>query len=166
MQYLYLTRGYIQAKVEEPVVSLSPDMRYITVTIRIHEGPQFKVGKVTVLGDSVPEVSLDELTRKLGLKSGEVFNYALVQEDGKRLAASQKTYGYANATVSNESVPNVEQKTVDWTYHIQKGKKVYFGQVLIQGSGSTRDKVIRRELLVVEGELYKDRKSTRLNSSH
>ena len=156
MQYFYLTKGYIQAKVEEPVVSLSPDMKYISVSIRIHEGPQFKVGKVLVTGDPVDPV--DVLMKKVQLKPGEIFNYAMVQADGTKLAAAQKNYGYAHASVSNESVPDMEKRTVDWTYHIQRGKKVYFGQIVMQGGGSTRDKVIRREMVLTEGDLYSEEK--------
>ncbi len=159
IQYLYLTRGYIQAKIEEPVVSLSPDMKYITITVRIHEGLQFKVGKVTVIGDSV--VPLEDLQKQLTLKPGDTFNYAYVQGDGAKLAGAQKNFGYAHATVSNESVPDMEAKTVDWTYHVQKGKKVYFGQIVMQGGTSTRDKVVRRELLIAEGELYSEEKLER-----
>ncbi len=154
IQYLYLTRGYVQVKIDEPVVSLSPDMRYISISIRIREGPQFKVGKVQIIGDS--EVPLDKLTNELQLKSAQVFNYALTIEDQKRIASAQKNFGYAHANVSVESVPDLDKKTVDWTYHIQKGKKVYFGQIIVQGGGSTRDKVIRRALAFVEGDLYSE----------
>jgi len=156
IQYLYLTRGYIQAKVDDPIVSLSPDMKYISISIRVHEGPKFKVGKVRVTGDSV--VPLEKLQADLKLKTGDTFNYALVQQDGQKLAGAQKNEGYAHATVSNESVPTLDTRIVDWTYHIQKGKKVYFGQIVMAGGGSTRDKVIRRELVITEGMLYNEAK--------
>ncbi|MSP91482.1 MAG: outer membrane protein assembly factor BamA [Myxococcales bacterium] len=156
IQYLYLTRGYIQAKIDEPVVSLSPDLRYISISIRVREGPQYTVGKLAVVGDSVE--APEKLQKDLTLLSGETFNYANVQADGQKLAAAQKNFGYAHATVSNESVPNAEKRTVDWTYHIQKGKKCYFGQIVMAGGGSTRDKVIRRELTVIEGDLYSEAK--------
>ena len=160
IQYLYLTKGYIQAKVEDPQVSLSPDMRYVRISIRVHEGPKFNVGKVDVKGDSVVEVA--KLKAKLKLKEGEVFNYANVQADGQLLAAAQKKHGYAFATVSNESVPRTGEKLVDWVYHVQKGKKVYFGEIKMLGAVTTRDKVIRRELMFTEGELYNEAK---LNTS-
>ncbi len=160
MQYLYLTKGYIQAKIDDPVVSLSPDLRYISISIRVHEGPQFKVGKVLITGDSVEEQPVEKLKEKLQLKEGETFNYQFAQQDGQMLANAQKNYGYAHATASNESVPDPDKKTVDWTYHIQKGKKVYFGQISVRGGGSTRDKVVRRELLIGEGELYSEEKLT------
>ena len=156
IQYLYLTRGYIQAKVEEPEVSLSPDMRYVRIAIRVHEGPKFKVGKVGVKGDSI--VPTKDLLPKLTLKTGDIFNYAMVQKDGQMLSAAQKQHGFAFATVSNESVPRVGERVVDWVYHVQKGAKVYFGQVKMVGAMSTRDKVIRRELVFSEGELYNEAK--------
>lgn len=158
MQYLYLTKGYIQAKIDDPVVSLSPDLRYISISIRVHEGPQFKVGKVAITGDSVEEQPVDKLREKLTLKEGDIFNYQLAQADGQMLSNIQKNYGFAHATVSNESVPNPDVRTVDWTYHIQKGKKVYFGQISVHGGGSTRDKVVRREMVIGEGELYSEEK--------
>ena len=160
MQYLYLTKGYIQAKIDDPVVSLSPDLRYISISIRVHEGPQFKVGKVEITGDSVEEQPVEKLKQKLQLKEGEIFNYQFAQADGTMLSNAQKNYGFAHATVSNESVPDPDKKLVDWTYHIQKGKKVYFGQISVHGGGSTRDKVVRRELQLAEGELYSEEKIT------
>lgn len=156
IQYLYLTKGYIQAKVQDPEVSLSPDMRYVRISIRVHEGPKFKVGKVAVKGDSV--VPVKGLLDKLKLKKGDVFNYANVQQDGQLLSAAQKKHGFAFATVSNESVPRTKERLVDWVYHIQKGKKVYFGQIKMLGAVTTRDKVIRRELIFTEGELYNEAK--------
>ncbi len=156
IQYLYLTRGYIQAKVEDPEVSLSADMRYVRISIRVNEGPKFKVGKVSVKGDS--QVDVKKLEKRLKLKSGDVFNYAHVQADGQMVAGAQKEFGYAFATVSNESLPRPKTKLVDWVYHIQKGNKVYFGAIKMIGAQSTRDKVIRRELRFSEGELYSESK--------
>ena len=156
IQYLYLTRGYIQAKVDDPIVSLSPDMKYITVAIRIHEGPQFKVGKVSIEGDSVEPA--DKLMPLVALKPGDIFNYALVQQDGGKLRDAQKNAGYAHATVENSSQPDMDKRTVDWVYRVQKGKKCYFGQIMMAGGSSTRDKVIRRELVMIEGDLYSEQK--------
>ncbi|MCO4760078.1 MAG: outer membrane protein assembly factor BamA [Myxococcales bacterium] len=156
IQYLYLTKGYIQAKVEDPEVSLSADMRYVRVSIRVNEGPKFKVGSVSVKGDSEEDVK--KLQKRLKLKKGDVFNYAHVQADGQMLAGAQKLHGYAFATVSNESLPKAKTKLVNWVYHVQKGNKVYFGAIKMIGAQTTRDKVIRRELRFSEGELYSERK--------
>ncbi len=160
IQYLYLTKGYIQAKVQEPEVSLSADMRHVRISIRVHEGPKFTVGKVGIKGDS--KVPVKDLLPNLQLKEGDVFNYALVQKDSQLLSGAQKKHGFAFATVSNESVPHAKTRKVDWTYHIQKGSKVYFGQIRMLGAQTTRDKVIRRELAFTEGELYNEAK---LNAS-
>lgn len=159
LQYLYLTRGYIQAKVSDPEVSLSADMRYVRITIRVSEGLQYKVGKVAISGDSV--VENDKLLKRVQLKSGDTFNYQHVQADAQAIADAQKDFGYAFATVSNESVPHPETRTVDWTYHVQKGKKVFFGAVEMIGAATTRDKVIRRELAFTEGALYSEGKLKR-----
>jgi len=159
LQYLYLTKGHIQARVRDPVVKLSTDRRFIDITLYVDEGPQFKVGKIDVEGDSpIPKADMLAVVK---LKSGEVFDYSKVHDDTVALGDLLKDLGYANVDVSNQSVPNVETKIVDWSYRIQKGAKVYFGQVRMKGNDSTRDKVLRRELTFQEGDLYSSTKIKR-----
>lgn len=89
MQYLYLTRGYIQAKIDEPIVSLSPDMKYITIAIRVHEGAQFKVGKVKITGDSVEPA--EKLCRCCNSKKARFSITNMCKKMGRRSQVRRKT---------------------------------------------------------------------------
>ena len=148
----YLTKGFIHIKVDSPVVTLSPDKSSIDITINVTEGDSFKVNKVDVSGDLL--FKKEELLALVELQPGKVFDYMLMQRDSTTLSDKYKDLGYANATVSNSHVANIDDKTVDFTYIIQKGIKVHIGRIDIKGNTSTRDKVIRRVMKIAEGDLY------------
>ncbi len=147
----YYDHGYIHVKIDTPDIEISADLKYIYITIRIEEGEQYSVGKVGFSGDLVDsEERLRELTK---LEEGEVFNRSTLTQDLLTLKTRYEDDGYAYANIT--PVHSIDQKTrlVDMTFDVQKGQKVYYERINIVGNTKTRDKVIRRELRVYEGEL-------------
>jgi len=152
VELYYNTKGYADVKVDPPVVMLSRDRRFIVISITVHEGEKYKVGKVGVDGDLLfPKKELEE---KLVLKEGQVFNVQNVQADNMTLTNLYKDQGYAFATVANAHALHKEDRTIDFTYVLQKGEKAYFGRIDIVGNKDTRDWTIRREIKVYDGDLY------------
>lgn len=101
---VFLEEGYVDAKVDEPKVYLSPDKRYIYVNIHVTEGPRYRIGKVHVSGDFVPEE---------GLTEGAV--RALI--DGRDLKDVQEAYARdkrAGVQFTEEWTPNVQRKVLDF----------------------------------------------------
>jgi outer membrane protein insertion porin family len=152
IQFIYADRGYISAKVAKPSVALSPDKRFLFITIRIEEGEQYRVGKIDFTGELLHEKP--ELQRLIAVKPGDIFARSRVAKDLFAVADLYRDDGYANANVN--PITNVDAKTriVDVDYEVQPGKKTYFERIEIAGNSKTRDKVIRRELRIYEGELY------------
>jgi len=152
IQFIYNDRGYVTAKVQKPTVALSPDKRFLYVTLRVEEGEKYTVGKIDFSGDLLfPKERLQALTR---VRSGEVFARSKV---GKDLFAVQDLYrdaGYAYVNVNPLTDVNPKTRILDVTYDVQPGQKVSFERIEVVGNQKTRDKVIRRELRVFEGELY------------
>ncbi|MBP7126210.1 outer membrane protein assembly factor BamA [Myxococcota bacterium] len=151
------TRGYAQARVSEPIVTLSRDRRFITITIPIEEGPQYRVGQVRVTGD-LEGTSEADLLPRLALKPGEIFNALNVQKDIQTLGDFWKDQGYAFATVSNDTDLHPDTRLLDFTYILQRGDTARFGRIDIVGNEGTRDWTIRRELRIYEGDLYSESK--------
>jgi outer membrane protein insertion porin family len=152
IQFIYADRGYISAKVAKPSVALSPDKRFLFITIRIEEGEQYRVGKIDFTGELLHEKP--ELQKLIQVKPGDIFARSRVAKDLFAVADLYRDDGYANANVN--PITNVDAKTriVDVDYEVQPGKKTYFERIEIAGNSKTRDKVIRRELRIYEGELY------------
>ncbi len=154
LKFLYFNEGYVQVKIEKPQVYVTPDKKGIYVTIRVDEGEQFKVGEVDFAGDIL--FARDELREFIKIDEKEVFAYEVLQKDLSELQAKYGDLGYAFANVIPRTNVDEKNKKVDITFEFDKGNKVYFGKINVVGNNRTRDKVVRRELKVVEGELYNE----------
>jgi outer membrane protein insertion porin family len=152
IQLAYLDRGFINARVEKPVVALSADKRFISVTLKIEEGESFKIDKLDFSGDLL--VPKDELHAKMSSRSLETFNRSLLARDVQALMDVYFDAGYAYTNITPLTSVNAETKTIDLTFDIQKGNRVFIERIDITGNTKTRDKVIRRQLRVFEGELF------------
>lgn len=152
IQMAYFDRGYINVRVDKPVVSLSPDKRFISITIRVEEGESFKVGKLDFSGDLL--VGKDVLRLGMASKEGETFNRSLLARDIQSITDIYYDAGYAYANITPVTAVNAEAKTIDLTFDVQKGSQVFIERIDIVGNTKTRDKVIRRQLRVFEGELF------------
>jgi len=147
----YLNNGFINAQVGEP--EITHDQDGITVKIPVSEGKQFRVGKVTIAGDEL-KTSRADLLANLQITKRDFYDREAVMKDMDVLTQACNDEGYANADIVPRTEPQEKTQTVDVTYEIAKAKLVYFNRINITGNTKTRDKVIRRELSVVEGDLY------------
>ena len=155
LNVFYLNSGFINAQVGEPDIAY--DAAGITIKIPIQEGKQFRVGKIDITGDSL-QITKQELLEKLKLNKQEFYNREIVLKDIEYLTQACNDEGYAYADVVPRIQPLEKEQTVDVTFHLTKGHQVYFNRINITGNTRTRDKVIRRMLSVVEGDLYSSSK--------
>lgn len=146
----YYNHGYIEAKVGEPEVKR--EGKWIFITIPLEEGPQFTVGSVEIKGELIkPE---EELLSLLKIGKEKTYSRDVLRKDVLALTDIYADAGYAYAEVSPEIAKDEVKKRVNITFLIQPGKKVYFDRIEISGNTKTRDKVIRRELRVLEGDQF------------
>jgi len=148
----YFNEGYIRVRVKQPLVTLSDDREEIDVLIEIDEGDQFYLGDMAIEGDLLIEE--EALLKFLRFRSGDVFSRKMLRDDIKRLNDYYANRGYAYVNVSPTTLINQDQKTVDVTFTIEQGVEVHIGRINISGNTKTRDKVVRREVTLVEGDLY------------
>ena len=149
---LYYNHGYANVKVGEPKVELDADKKALIVTIGITEGDQFRTGSIGYKGELLE--SEGELAKNVKLKTGEIFDRSLLRADVFTLTDLYADKGYAFANVTPISKMNNEKKTIDVTFEFERGEKVYIDRINISGNTRTRDKVVRRELKLAEGDLY------------
>jgi outer membrane protein insertion porin family len=152
LKYFYKTRGYLQINVQNPEVTASEDKKWIFITVRLQEGPQFSVNNITFNGELL--FTEAEMMEKLKLKSGDIYNEENLRLDIQTLTEmyQDKGYAFANVLRTLEVVPG--ENKVDVNFSFEKGVIAYFGKIIMKGNTKTRDKVIRRELKIHEGEMY------------
>lgn len=156
----YYDHGYINVKLGKPEIELSGDKRYLYITIPIDEGEQYSVGNIDFKGDLL--LPKAEYFKRMTVHKGEVFNRSKLGRDIEKLNDLYKDAGYAYVNITPETAIDAATRKIDVVFDVQKGDLVRFGRINIRGNTKTRDKVIRRELRVYEGELYNQ---TRLNRS-
>lgn len=154
LNFLYFNEGFIQVKIDRPEITVSPDKKGLYISIRIEEGEQFNVGTVDFSGDLL--FSKEELLREIEIDDSKLFVYETMQKDLQTLQAKYGDLGYAFANPIPRTRIRERDREVDITFEIDKGNKVYIGQIQVLGNVRTRDKVVRRELRIREGELYNE----------
>ena len=164
LEAYYGNRGFLNARVGQPEVTYTDDG--ITVTFQVDEGDRYKVASVKYEGDMIaaPEnldtvIALDDLA-----KEGEFFDRSVMRADLQKLAAHYSNFGYAFAEADVNMARNEADKTLDVTYILSKGNKVSINRVLIEGNTKTRDNVIRREMRLVDGDMYDGAQLRRSNA--
>ncbi|HZO14159.1 MAG TPA: outer membrane protein assembly factor BamA [Polyangiaceae bacterium] len=158
----YYDNGFLSVQVAAPRVMLTPDRSGIEIVITIDEGPRYKIRRL-----SVSEVDADgreiepiggrrKLREMIRAEPGEWFNRAELVKDLSDIQTMYRDHGYANvdAPPQTKLYPNTQE--VDVIIKIRRGELVRFGRIEVRGNTKTRDKVIRRELEIAEGELFSE----------
>ncbi|MCI5072468.1 outer membrane protein assembly factor BamA [bacterium] len=148
----YGNKGYINAKVLEPLIKITADKSEIHIFFKIEEGEKYTVGNVDIDGELLEPK--DKLLEKVKLKSGEVFDTLILQRDIANLSDVYAKKGYAYVNVIPQDQRDERNKVVSITYAIQPGPKIRINRIQFTGNQSTRDKVLRREMEIHEGDIY------------
>src|SRR5437667_1809408 len=123
----------------------------LTITIVIAEGPQYHVRNLTISGEKVAKEQA--IRALLKMKEGSVYSPKQLHDDAKAVADAYGSGGYVDLVVTPESSP-AGPALVDVHYNIEEGERSYVNRVDIEGNTRTKDKVIRREVLVAPGDVF------------
>ena len=147
----YHDHGFIHAKIGTPEISY--DDKGIVIKVPIVEGPRYKIGKVTLEGDLIDKP--ENLLMLTKLPRQKYLNREELQKDIQRLTEFYQDHGYANVEINPRILESKKEPIADVAYEIRKKEKVYIQRINISGNTKTRDKVIRRELAISEGDMYR-----------
>jgi outer membrane protein insertion porin family len=159
IEAFYQTRGFLRAEISEPDVRVDPQAQGIFITIAIKEQDQYRVGRLRVEGDDL--FSAIELKNTMKLQEGEIFDRSQLANDILRLTDRYTERGYAFADIVPLTNIDQEKRLVNVEVQIDRGPQVRVGRILIVGNEITRDKVIRREVRLNEGDLFDSSKLRR-----
>lgn len=149
---LYNDHGYVQSRVESTDVAVDRDRALVVVTFVIVEGPQFRVGEMTLKGVTLfPE---QEIRRQLRLKSGDAYSLSAVRESRRGIENLYSTIGRASADVVPKTDPARTGNVLHVRFEIVEGPEVFVERINITGNTRSQDKILRREIPLREGDLY------------
>ena len=173
---LYQDNGYFRALIdvakEENVDTVGNKMgmpvpimgrskgKAVNITIRIEEGNQYRMGVLKIVSadpDKALSLKVDALKGAFPLKKGDIFDVGKLRKAMKDYSSIYGEYGFIDFTPEPEFDIHDDTKTIDLTLKFDEQKQYYVRRIDFSGNTTTRDKVIRRELLIDEGQLFNKR---------
>lgn len=147
----YLERGYLDVDVEMPEVVMDKKNRPI-LSVRIREGSVYRFGEIAMSGITLfPE---EDVKRAVRVQPGEIASSLAMHATTQNVRDYYGRKGYINTLVRPVLDPDAARNVVDIHYRILEGKLTSIRNIVIRGNDRTKDKVIRRELLVYPGDIY------------
>ena len=157
----YLDHGYVTARVGQPRISYSDGksgffkkkpIKLMKLEVPVTEGAQYKMGALKFEGLTVLK---EEFVRGFfKTKEDEVYNDSRFKKAYEKLRDVYGSLGYFQWTGGTERKPDAERKVVDVTVRMEEDKQYFLGKLSFIGNDSTRDKVIRREIYMNEGDVF------------
>src|SRR6266516_2583273 len=146
----YQDHGYIDVEIKDVRRERSHNGPLI-LTIVIAEGPQYHVGKLTISGEKV--ATEEKIRALLKMKEGSVYSPKALHDDAKAVADAYGSGGYVDLVILPEGTPAGPAR-IDVHYKIEEGDRSFLQRVNIVGHTRTKDKVIRREVLIAPGDVF------------
>ena len=146
----YQNHGYIDVAVRD-VTKQRTSSGALQIVIAIDEGPQYHVGKLTFVGYKA--TTEQKLRAVVKMKEGSVYSAKAIKDDAKALADAYGSGGYVDLTIVPET-SQAHDRLIDITYKIDEGQRSYVERISISGNTRTKDKVIRREVLIAPGDIF------------
>ncbi|WP_114228366.1 MULTISPECIES: outer membrane protein assembly factor BamA [Sphingomonas] len=153
LRAFYLTQGYADFRVVSALAELTPDRRDFVITYVVEEGPRYKFGKISS-ESAIRDLDTKTIDRLTGVKQGDWFNAKAVEDAVTRLQEAAGALGYAFSDIEPDYGRNPDTKTMDITFRVNETPRVYVDRIDISGNTVTRDKVIRREFRINEGDAF------------
>lgn len=152
----YASRGYVDFRVTNVNAELSEERDAFFITFNIEEGQQFRVGAVDVQSD-LPDIDPDLYRAALSMETGDVYSPTRVENNIARLERQAVQQGLNFIRVEPRVTRNDRDLTLDVTYEISRGERVFVERIDIEGNTTTLDRVIRQQFDTVEGDPFNPR---------
>lgn len=153
LRRFYLKNGYVDFQILDAKSELSPDRKSFFLTFTVKEGERYRVGKVAITSQ-LRHLSGDDLRKDLQFDEGDWYDGDAVGRTADLIEEDVHNRGYAFVEVKPRVDKNAEKRTVDLTFEVGEGPRVYVERIDINGNTRTKDKVIRREFRLAEGDPY------------
>ncbi len=154
LKKFYFRRGFVDFKVMSYKRELLPDYSGYNINIILNEGKSFVVNNVLIQNE-LSDTSKNEILKQVFFKTGDSFDERAVEESKKQLNNFFEKDGFTFIKI-NHQILNKDNKnaTLDLKFVITEAVKSYVRRINITGNTRTLDKVIRRELLILEGDPF------------
>ncbi|WP_300974649.1 outer membrane protein assembly factor BamA [Sphingomonas sp. LHG3406-1] len=153
LRAFYLTQGYADFRVVSALAELTPDRRDFVITYVVEEGERYKFGDIAAESE-LRDLKPDTIVSLAGVKKGDWFNAKAIEDAVTRLNEAAGIIGYAFTEIDPAYERDAATRTMGITFRVGETPRTYVDRINVSGNTGTRDKVIRREFRVNEGDAF------------
>ncbi len=153
LRKFYTNRGYYDFRIISAVAELAPNNAAFGMTLTVDEGKKYNFGEINVVTQNA-RLNADFLKLLLPIRSGDLYESDKIERAVDTLTFAAGSAGYAFVDIRPNYKANPETGLIDVTFNVREGQRVYIDRINIVGNTATIDPVIRRELMVTEGDAF------------
>ena len=153
LRKFYTNRGYYDFRIVSAVAELAPDDSAFAMTLTVDEGDRYNFGDIQVVTQN-DRLNADFLELLLPIRTGDLYESDKIESSVDALTFAAGSAGYAFVDINPTYRPNPETDAIDVTFNVSEGQRVYVDRINVIGNTRTIDPVIRRELMLTEGDAF------------
>ena len=153
LRRFYSSQGFADFEVVSAIAELTPEGDGFFITFTVDEGPRYRFGEIRV-ESSIPDLDTEALAALVETETGAVYNAEEIEATITAMTERLGQLGYAFVEIQPQLARDRAERTIGVTYRVEEGPRVYVERIEITGNVRTLDRVIRRELLLAEGDAF------------
>ncbi|MEW6557136.1 MAG: outer membrane protein assembly factor BamA [Elusimicrobiota bacterium] len=152
VEAFYKDNGFLNIKILEPEITYNDTRTKMFIKVKLEEGKQYRNGKASFTGNTV--FAETDLLKNFNFKQNEIFNQSKYEENVTNIKEMYADKGYIRAKFDTITNKNDDTGIVDVAITITENSVVYIDRIYIDGNTKTKEYVVKRELLVKEGDVF------------
>jgi outer membrane protein insertion porin family len=153
LRRFYLKNGFVDFQVSNASAEISPDRKSFFLTFTLSEGERYRIGKITV-NSTLPNQPAETLRSLVDLDVGDWYDGDAVERSSQAMTDAAQNNGNPFVDVKARISRDKDKHTVELVFDVTQGPRVYVERIDITGNTRTKDKVIRREFRLAEGDAF------------
>ena len=153
LRRFYFNRGFADFEILSADAELDEERNQYVITFTVEEGQRYRFGAVEI-DNTLAEIDTEALQRDLEIRPGEIYSAKEIEDSLTQMTERIAARGFAFAQVTPRGERDEQNGTVNVTFFVDQGPRVYVDRIIVQGNTRTRDYVIRREFDIAEGDAY------------
>ena len=156
LRQFYFKHGYAAFSIVSATAELAPDRKAFFLTFVVHEGPRYRINKVTI-HSALKGITPAELAGELQFAQGDWFDADAIRRSSDRMEEYVRSHGFAFVQVTPRYVRDEKARTMAISFDVSRGPRVFIERIDIVGNTRTQDAVIRRQFHLAEGDALQRR---------
>lgn len=152
----YRSQGYADFRVQGIAPEIARERDAFFITFNIQEGPRYRFGRVDTVSE-IPGVDASAFAEQSRVRRGAVYNPSVIDTSIRRMETVAIQQGLNFVNIEPRVTRNPQNQTLDLTFALTRGERIFVERIDIEGNTTTLDQVIRRQFTTVEGDPFNPR---------